>query len=171
MLNSIRDLYSEMGVAEFYERCGGEYLNPHFDSLSKAVKVTSINWELDLSHTLDLCCGGGEITSVLDCDVGCDPYTHELYRKNTNKPCFEHNFDDIMHGKLEGNYSTIICSYALHLVDKSKLPQIIWQLSQKCEWFLIVSPNKKPEIKEEWGMTLANHAYMNRIRLRLYKSI
>lgn len=169
-MKSIRHKYQELGVEEFYKTQGNDYVNPHKDKLTKTVKIISNLWELDLNNSLDLCCGSGEITSVLDCSEGNDPYTYESYIKNTGKPCMTHTFDDIMHGKLTKQYNMIICSYALHLAEPSKLPQIIYQLSRICNQFLLISPHKKPEIKKDWGMTLDNSAYMEGIRIKLYKT-
>lgn len=169
-MDSIRDKYSQLGVDNYYKIYGNEYVNPHLEQLTSSISIVKDFWKLDLSNSLDLCAGSGEITSLLDCSEGCDPYTYESYIKNTGKPCMRYSFDDIMQGKLDKEYNTIICSYALHLADKSKLPQIIYQLSRICNSFLLISPNKKPDIKEEWGMVLDNSTYIDGIRIKLYNT-
>jgi hypothetical protein len=168
---SIRSSYEKYGVDDYYQTFGNEYSNPHIDRLTESLNIVNHSWKLNTVNSLDLCAGGGEITSVLGCTEGCDPYTHELYRKNTGNNCYEYSFDDIMHGKLTKKYDTIICSYALHLAEPSKLPQIIYQLSCICKTFLLITPNKKPLIKNEWGMRLNNEAYINGIRFKLYETI
>jgi len=168
-MEAIRNKYSELGVDEYYRLHGNDYINPHLERLTSSVKMINHLWKLDLTNSLDLCCGSGEITSLLDCNEGCDPYTYQSYINNTGKPCMRFSFDDIMHGNLTKQYNTIVCSYALHLADKSKLPQIIYQLSRICNNFLLISPNKKPEIHEDWGMVLDNSAYINGVRIKYYK--
>lgn len=169
-MEAIRNKYSELGVDEYYKLHGNDYVNPHLEKLTSAVGTIKHFWKLDSSNSLDLCCGSGEITSVFDCTEGCDPYTYESYIEKTGKPCMRFTFDDIMHGKLDKKYKTIVCSYALHLADQSKLPQIVYQLSRICDNFLLITPNKKPEIKEEWGMECVNNAYLHGIRIKLYKT-
>lgn len=167
---AIRTNYEEMGVEDYYLKFGNDYVNPHKKRLEFIPTLLKELWRVNIGHSLDLCAGSGEITSLMDCNEGCDPYTHESYRKRTGKPCMRFSFDDIFEGKLKKEYKTIFCSYALHLADKSKLPQIIYQLSCICENFIVISPTRKPHIKEEWGMTLENEAYMEGVRLRLYKT-
>ncbi|KAG5341124.1 hypothetical protein C0989_011347 [Termitomyces sp. Mn162] len=46
----------------------------------------------------------------------------------------------------------IICSFALHLVENpSELFSLLWELSSKARWLVILAPHKKPEIKDGWG--------------------
>lgn len=169
-MEAIRNKYAELGVDEYYKQHGNDYVNPHLDRLTSSVRMIKDFWKLDLTNSLDLCAGSGEITSILGCTEGCDPYTFESYTEKTGKPCMQYSFDDIMHGRLDKNYKTIVCSYALHLADRSKLPLIVYQLSLVCNEFILISPNKKPEINEDWGMTLDNQAYLNGVRIRLYKT-
>jgi len=169
-MEAIRNKYSKLGVDEYYRIHGNDYVNPHLERLISSLTSIKELWDLDTSNSLDLCAGSGEITSILNCNEGCDPYTYQSYMKNTGKPCMRLSFDDIMHGKLTKQYNIIICSYALHLVDKSKLPQIIYQLSCVCDYFLLISPNKKPVINESWGMSLNNSEYLNGVRIKLYKT-
>lgn len=169
-MKHIRKEYENHGVDNFYSKYWNQYKNPHFEDIRTAIKILKNAWELKIGHSLDLCAGGGEITSILDCSEGCDPYTHELYVKNTGKPCLTYSFDDIFDGKLTKKYDTIICSYALHLADKSKLPQIIYQLSCICEQFLLISPTKKPILNDNWGLKLVNEGMIFGVKVRLYKT-
>lgn len=46
----------------------------------------------------------------------------------------------------------VICSFALHLIDTpSELFALLWELSTKCRWLVILAPHKKPQIKDGWG--------------------
>ena len=67
-------------------------------------------------------------------------------------------------------YDTIVCSYALHLCDSSKLPIVIYQLSLITNRLIVISPHKKPKINEEWGFNLTENYYLNKIRIKIYKS-
>lgn len=166
----IREEYQNIGVDGFYKIHGNNYINPHYDKLYDTLFPLKDKWSLKLNNSLDLCCGSGEITRIFNCIEGCDPYTHNNYTNSVNKPCMRFSFDDIMHGKLDKQYDTIICSYALHLADTNKLPLIIYQLSLICEYLMIISPHKKPLLKDEWGINLINEFYVNKIRVRLYKT-
>ena len=78
-------------------------------------------------NILDLCCGSGEITLSLPNYnvIGLDPYTNKSYYNRTRKNSLNLTFQDIANGKLENNFDCIICSYALHLCDKSLLPLLL----------------------------------------------
>lgn len=42
----------------------------------------------------------------------------------------------------------VICSFALHLVDSpSQLFALLWELSTKARWLIVISPHKKPEVR------------------------
>ncbi|EIM85878.1 uncharacterized protein STEHIDRAFT_58524 [Stereum hirsutum FP-91666 SS1] len=46
----------------------------------------------------------------------------------------------------------VICSFALHLIESpSELFSLLWELSTKCRWLVVLAPHKKPEIKDGWG--------------------
>jgi hypothetical protein len=133
------------------------------------------NWSVDFSNVLDLSAGSGEMTKMLIAHgyenvEGSDPYTCSLYQKETGKHCINKSFDDIMKNGLDGYYKTIVCSYALHLAEPSKLPSIIWQLSQSCDNFLLLSPTKKPVIGDDWGMSLVNSGNVNGVKIRLFST-
>ena len=41
----------------------------------------------------------------------------------------------------------VICSFALHLInDISELFALLWELSTKFRWLVIIAPHKKPEV-------------------------
>src|SRR5690606_31740148 len=94
-----------------------------------------------LSQVLDLAAGSGEITLALRQATqgraetatiqGCDPYTGEAYRTRTGSPCEPLSFEAIADGAIRGRrYSCVICSFAMHLVEGSRLPAVCWALSE-----------------------------------------
>jgi len=106
-----------------------------------------------------------------------DPFTAEAYKERTSYPCTELSFKSIAEGNLpttsinivngsiqsiiipernetENPYliDTVVCSFALHLVEsQSDLFSLLWQLSLRVRWLVILAPHKRPEIKEGWG--------------------
>jgi len=109
--------------------------------------------------------------------MAADPYTSDAYKDRTSFPCSDLSFATIAEGSLpsfsinivdnticnciEEDYGVseprlliemIICSFALHLVETpSNLFALLWQLSLKARWLVILAPHKKPEIKDGWG--------------------
>lgn len=50
----------------------------------------------------------------------------------------------------------VICSFALHLVGSpSELFALLWELSTKAVWLVVLSPHKKPEVCQ-YNILLAN---------------
>ncbi|WVR07630.1 hypothetical protein IAU60_004672 [Kwoniella sp. DSM 27419] len=94
--------------------------------------------------------------------VATDPYTAPAYTSRTSRPCHDLSFTDLANGSIppdmpsppsgEPIWDLIICSFALHLVTSpSELFALLYELSGKARWLVIVAPHKKPEIKESWG--------------------
>lgn len=174
IIESIRGEYEKHGVKGFYEKFGNQYKNPHENQLQEAFNWVINHWGLNFDSVLDLSAGSGEMTKVLIFNgysniEGSDPFTCSLYKNETKKNCIQLSFDDILKNGLNKHYSTIVCSYALHLCDKSKLPNVIWQLSESCDNFLVLGPSKNPEIKEDWGMKLNNSTSIEGVKIRWYK--
>lgn len=175
--NSIRNQYQIHGVEDFYKKHGNEYSNPHEPIIRSLMSKVLNDYDLNFDKVLDLAAGKGEITNILyDNNIknvnAIDPYTFEVYQKETGNACERLSFDDIQTGKLNGRYyNTIICSFALHLADESKLPNICWNLSQICDNLVILTPHKRPEIKSEWGFELESEIKEDKVRVRIYKSI
>jgi hypothetical protein len=171
---SIRKQYADRGVTKFYAQEGGAYRNPHESSarlaLAEAVKL----WPLDLSRVLDLACGSGEMTLELhehgagQID-GVDAYTGDAYRQRTGQDAICLSFEQIAAGALaERRYSHVVCSYALHLVERSRLPGLLWALGQISPALLILSPHKRPQLDPDWGWRFVDELYVQRVRTRLY---
>jgi hypothetical protein len=119
----------------------------------------------------DLCSGSGEVTMILK-DEGnfvisaSDPYTFELYQKNTGLLCTRESFLDIAQGKLHGEFDVIICSYSLHLCDKSLLFNVLFDLLSRCKYLIIISPTKRPLISQ---FVPVKEFCLNRVHTRIFK--
>jgi hypothetical protein len=106
--------------------------------------------------------------------IGTDPFTFKLYEKNTGCPCLPLSFDDIVKGKLAfyQNYngeiqkikfktrsitssstqtklpfSSIICSFAMHLCDEKQLYPLVNQLFTYSKNIIIITPHKRPALE------------------------
>ncbi|WVO14230.1 hypothetical protein L204_101862 [Cryptococcus depauperatus] len=103
--------------------------------------------------------------------VATDPYTSSAYTGRTGRSCYPMSFTELAQGQLppaaldEDNsnnpeapiWDIIICSFALHLVtNPSELFALLYELSGKAKWLIVVAPHKKPEIKENWGWSRWN---------------
>jgi SAM-dependent methyltransferase len=176
MMPDIRPAYEEHGVTGFYQQFGSSYRNPHETILQSLLKRVSLEWQLDLSSVLDLACGSGEATLVLQ-ELGAkvsgiDPYTFDAFFERTGLHAEKFSFDDIANGVLEGRrYNLIVCSFALHLVEPSKLPMLMFQLAQTTDTLLILTPHKRPNLKPEWGWNLQAEILEDRVRARLYRTL
>jgi hypothetical protein len=174
-MDSIRDQYKKFGVKNFYSFHGGEYKNPHEPAIRKSILYIYQNWDLNFSKVLDLACGKGEVTKILE-DIGVkdidavDPYLNKEYEKETGRNCMEMSFDDIMKGTLKNSYSLIICSYALHLLETDKLATFLYSLGDSADDLVIVGPHKRPYIKETWGWILEKEIVIDRVRTRHFSS-
>lgn len=154
---SIRERYERQGVENYYEKNSETYVNPH-ESQIKDLLIRNID-KFDSNSVLDLCCGGGEVTRVLlekgiENVIGADPYTCELYTRNTKKHCTNLSFKDILGGKMTRNYTTIICSFALHLLGEENLFMIVNQLFKNTKTIVIIAPHKRPFLERIPGVIL-----------------
>jgi len=173
---AIRHEYESRGVAGFYRQSGAHYRNPHEPQVRKSLQFAAAHWNLDLSHVLDLAAGSGEVTLALR-DLGAkqieaiDPFTFAAYRERTGTEAGRETFEQIAAGALAGRtYSLIVCSFALHLVENSRLAQLCYALSQISGTLLILTPHKRPEIRPEWSWTLQQETVIERVRSRLYRT-
>ena len=173
---SIRDKYQKFGVKNFYSFHGGDYKNPHESAIRKSIVYILNNWNLDFSSVLDLACGKGEVTKIIE-DLGiknidaADGFLSKEYTKETGRKCSIMSFEDIMKGSLRNySYSLVICSYALHLLDEDKLPSFLLALTESTDSLLIISPHKRPYIKEGWGWDLEKEIEIDRVRTRHFVS-
>jgi len=173
---AIRDEYQKNGVREFYASDGAQYRNPHEPVVRAALTEALQRWSPDLSCALDLACGSGEVTLVLR-EFGCadvhgiDPFTGNAYLDRTGQTAECLSFEDIATGALQDRrYSLVVCSYALHLPARSRLPGVLIQLSQVSSRLLVLTPHKRPEITPAWGWQLDDEFVLERVRVRWYSS-
>lgn len=175
-IRPIRQEYEQHSVRGFYESFGAAYRNPHEGAISKLVALGLDRWQLNCDRVLDLACGSGEVTLALRSwgyqnISGIDPFTYDAYRQRTGNEAETYTFEHIADGVLSGrNYSLIICSFALHLVSISWLPLVIYQLSLIANSLVVITPNKTPNLKPEWGWILLDEMAINRVRARLYQT-
>jgi len=173
---SIRVGYVRHGVRGFYERIRDAYRNPHETAIRAALLAGLSRWQVDFSRVLDLACGSGEATLALQ-ELGCvnidgiDPFTAEAYRRRTGRQAEAFTFEQIADGVLEDRqYSLIVCSYALHLVPASRLPVLAYQLKRITPVLIILTPHKRPQLREAWGWRLEDEIVVERVRARLYRA-
>lgn len=171
----VRNEYSDIGVEAFYKKHSMDYRNPHeqkiYTILSNFLNENCFEKDLKI---LDLCAGSGEITRILKDNnfeniIGSDPFTNNLYRKSTNKECLNLSFKDLAQGKLKESFDLVICSFAMHLAEKSLLPNILYNLSIKSKRMIILTPHKKPDIN--MFFQLKEEIYKDKIRLRYYEAV
>jgi hypothetical protein len=175
-VTSIRDGYVRDGVEGFYAAEGVSYRNPHEDGVRAVVR----SWmaELPPGRILDLACGSGEVTLALrDAGVpaddidGADPFTGIAYRERIGRDVLPWTFADLPDA-IDRRWGTVICSFALHLCEPSRLPGVLGALALASERLLVLSPHKRPVIRPGWGWNLLDERYEPdwRIRSRLFRS-
>ena len=154
MRKAIRNEYAEKGVEGYYRTNADAYENPHFSYIQQL--LTQNQERIDYTKVLDLACGGGEVALILrGCGfahtTGCDPFTRQLFVKNTGLPCFDYAFEDIVKGKLsasvDGQFSAIISSFALHLCPEKMLYSLVNQLFMLTKNIVVITPHKRPQLE------------------------
>ncbi len=155
--NAIRNQYEEMGVEQFYKKNGADYSNPHFSFIRSLLYQNKER--IDYNSSLDLCCGAGEVSQVL-MEMGyndisaCDPFTQKAYFENVAKKCLDHNFDYIIKNGFPSRFSSVICSFAMHLCPKEKLYPLVSRLFESTKQIIIITPHKRPELEKLTGVIL-----------------
>lgn len=174
--DAIRKQYETHGAQGYYEQFGATYRNPHEPIIADVIAYTLATWPLETSHVLDLACGSGEVTLALRAQgitnvTGIDPYTGEAYAERTGQTALPYRFEDIANGVVTETYSLIVCSFAMHLVEESRLPTLCYTLASLAPALVILTPHKRPQIKEAWGWRLRDEIVIDRVRARWYRSI
>ena len=177
MGRAIRGEYEAHGVSGYYAAHGDRYRNPHEAIIGRVLGRVVREWHLDLEAVLDLACGSGEATLALR-ELGArriegvDPHTGAAYLERTGQVAAPHRFEEIAAGALAGRcYSLIVCSFALHLLDESWLPALLFHLRAICQpggKLLIITPHKRPELRPEWGWSCDEELRIERVRARLH---
>ena len=174
---AIRLEYERHGVQGFYTRSGASYRNPHERVIRAILRRAVDRRGLDRRHVLDLACGSGEVTLALQelgcpCIDGIDPYTYQAYLQRTGKHAEQYTFEQIAAGALLGrSYSLIVCSFALHLLEESRLPGLACQLKLISDTLIVITPHKRPQLRTAWGWAQVDEIMLERVRARLYQRI
>lgn len=191
MQSGARDWYED-GVADHYREHGASYRNPHADIIDRCLTIAAARWPLKLDRVLDLAAGAGEFTLALERALGgtdegthpwhparggslqidaCDAFTMDAYREQTSRPCRQLTFEQIAAGALRAErYSLIGCSFAMHLCPLTQLPVLLLELSQIADQLMILSPHKRPIIRDGWGWRLRDTFTEARVHVRLFES-
>lgn len=177
MSDAIRPQYDEHGATEYYRKFGATYRNPHEPVVRTLIEQAAHEFPFDTTaRVLDLACGSGEATLALR-EVGCtsiegiDPFTSIAYLERTGQEAEDFSFEDAVQGVLSSrHYELCVCSFALHLAPNSVLPNLCLQLALICKTLWIITPHKRPHIKEEWGWKFREEIMLSRVRLRVYDS-
>jgi SAM-dependent methyltransferase len=173
----IRPAYDALGSDEFYRRSGATYRNPHEVTIAALIGQCVEAWPIDVTDVLDLACGSGEVTVALlglegvRSIHGVDPYTGAAYAERTGATAEELTFADIAAGALaKRSWSTVFCSFALHLCETSRLPVVCSRLAEIGGNLVVITPHKRPVIDAAWGWTFRDEIIRNRVRARWYAS-
>ncbi|KAJ5077981.1 methyltransferase [Anaeramoeba ignava] len=178
-MEPIRTQYEKYGVENFYLNQGKNYRNPHEEGIIEGIKEGNRIWNFDLRRILDLACGSGEATLVFQ-DIGCksitatDPFTGKAFKERVGFDCLSFSFEDIIEGVFDKErFTLIVCSFAMHLLDKSKLMILTSKLAFISDFLLILTPHKRPIIKSQWKSWFLIGEFVNkkRVRVRYYSSL
>ncbi len=176
--DAIRNHYAEQGVKEYYKTHGAEYQNPHFEQVKQLLQQNE--YRIDYQNVLDFCCGSGEVSQVIQelgfpLPTASDPFTGDAYFQRFDKTCLPHSFEAVIKGHLSGNFSSIICSFAMHLCPTKALFPLAYQLFQCSPQLVIITPHKRPDLSLFSGIqlefeddTLTERG--KKVRLRAYRS-
>ncbi len=174
----IRKYYETHGVEGYYEQFGDQYENPHFPHVRQL--LINNKSRIDYTNVLDLGCGGGEVTNVLQ-ELGysemkgIDPFTKSLYESQTNCGCLSWSFEDIISKGIKGEFSSIICSFAMHLLPEKQLFPLCYQLFKATNQLVIITPHKRPVLESIPQILLDFEDFVltskeKKVRLKAYKT-
>jgi SAM-dependent methyltransferase len=173
--HSIRGEYERHGATEYYDSFGSTYRNPHEAIVGKCLRFAVEQWKMDLTTVLDLAAGSGEATLVLR-ELGAgridgvDPFTADAYFARTGVVAERFTFAQIAAGEMSGRrYGLIVCSFALHLCEPSRLAGFMYELGAIGADLLIITPHKRPEIRQSWGWEKVGENIIERVRIRRYR--
>ncbi|GJM32952.1 MAG: hypothetical protein DHS20C18_19530 [Saprospiraceae bacterium] len=149
--NAIRNQYANQGVEGYYREHGSDYTNPHFDQVRQL--LIQNRQRIDYQSILDFSCGSGEVSQVIQelgyaLPTASDPFTSAAYHEKFKQRCLDYSFQDVIKGQLEGQFSAIICSFAMHLCPPKDLFPLVFQLFQHTSRLVIITPHKRPELSK-----------------------
>jgi len=168
----VREEYKKFGSSDlFYLEKASDYKNPH-QKIIESLLGNYISSKSKKSRILDLCCGDGLVTNYLksigfENIYGIDPYFSEIYQQKTKKVCYKKDFKEIVLSNDLKECDIIICSFALHLCEKSLLPQLLFKLSQIGKELVVITPHKNPVKKNSWSME--REVMEERVRMRIFQ--
>ncbi|MEO1516989.1 MAG: class I SAM-dependent methyltransferase [Bacteroidota bacterium] len=176
---AIRNQYDKLGVEGYYQQHGQAYENPHFPYVRQLLLQN--RERIDCTHALDFCCGSGEVSRVLlemgeQTFAASDPYTQAAYRQQLGRDCWSHSFEDVIRGQLEGTFSAVICSFAMHLCPPKQLYPLAHALLTHSPLLVIITPHKRPQLETISGIELAFEDFVltqekgKKVRLKAYRS-
>ncbi len=150
--NAIRLKYESDGVEGFYSQYAEMYVNPHLPYI-KALIVQN-ETKLDYTKGLDFCAGNGEVSQIwkelgYKDFLGSDCFTFKNYEKNLEIPCCTYSFEDIVRQNFSfpHTFSTIVCSFAMHLCPEKQLFPLVYNLFQYTNCLVIITPHKRPQLE------------------------
>lgn len=187
----IRDGYADHpgGAEGWYRDHGASYRNPHEVGVHAALAHAVTAWSTGEpwgpggdGRLLDLACGSGEATlALVEAGIGveridaCDPFTIDAYRARVGRePLATWTFADLAGGAAAGHeFGAVVCTHALHLCETSRLPMLCHALAHMTPVLVVVTPHKRPELREEWGWSLVEEHRdpETRLRTRLHRRI
>ena len=154
-MHSIRNQYEEFGVDNYYLEHGDEYQNPHAQDVIKCLRYFYCKEKY--RKILDFACGDGLVSKWIGKRsevVGCDGYLQERYKRETGNRCYNHTFQDIcnFNNFIENNFDLIVFSYAIDLVDRNYINQLLYRLSTISTEMLVIRPNKHIISEDFWNI-------------------
>jgi 2-polyprenyl-3-methyl-5-hydroxy-6-metoxy-1,4-benzoquinol methylase len=178
----VRNEYADHpgGAEGWYRDQGAAYRNPHTSAVTTTVELAVERWPTLFAapgRILDFCCGSGEVTRALitsGVDVSLidssDPYTQAAFESACPGRALagEWTFADVELGALSDHrWNTVVCSYAFHLCEQSRLAAVCTQLAAVADHLVIITPHKRPELSPGWGFTLVDEHRDTKLRVRL----
>ncbi|CAK9071525.1 unnamed protein product [Durusdinium trenchii] len=138
-------------------RSGASYVNPHEPRLSEALHIALDQWQEHLSSPLR----------------AADPYTFEAFERRVGRRCHHWSFQDVADGVLEEEpiYDLVLCSFALHLLERSWLTCTVSSLARRARLLVVATPHKRPLIERKTGWEQVAEVLHARVRVRLYRSL
>jgi hypothetical protein len=184
---AIRNEYARHleGATGYYRDFGATYENPHEHAVVDLIERWArqhLPLKRENGPILDMACGSGEVTRALlalgvprERITACDPYTSGAFMARVDDQCEPWSFEDIGSGVFDGlteRYSTVICSFGLHLCLPSWLPVVCLALARVSDQLVILTPHKRPTIESSWGWAIEQDVLepASRVRMRTYKS-
>ncbi len=141
---SVRNEYQSVGVDNYYIQNSETYENPH----SKfALDCLDALWRDEFINVLDFACGDGLVSKHLaktkSCNVfGCDKFLYERYSRETGNTAFSYSFEDVANGLANfPEFDVIVFSYAIDIVEKSYLSNLLYMLSLFTKHLIVIRPN------------------------------